>query len=111
MKSAVFYEPHAPITVEELDLEDPKSGEVMIEVVGAGACHSDYHFVDGHLSPPSVPYVLGHEGAGVVRKITHKTAMRAGILPNDFRNNSGMVGILDSIILGAIYLTKNRAAI
>lgn len=69
MKSAVFYEPHTPITVEDLDLEDPKSGEVMIEVVGAGVCHSDYHFVDGHMSPPRTPYVLGHEGAGVVKKV------------------------------------------
>ena len=35
----------------------------------------------------------------------------AVILPNDFRNNSGMVGMLDSIILGVIYFTKSRAAI
>ena len=69
MKAAVFYEPHVPITVEELELEEPKAGEVLIDVVGAGVCHSDYHFVDGHQAPPNVPYVLGHEGAGIVRQV------------------------------------------
>ena len=34
---------------------------------GAGVCHSDYHFVDGHMRPWGLPWVLGHEGAGVVR--------------------------------------------
>ena len=62
MKAAVFYEPHVPVIVEEIDLDEPKAGEVLVDLVGAGVCHSDYHFVDGHLSQPSVPYVMGHEG-------------------------------------------------
>ena len=69
MKAAVFYEPHAPVTVEEIDLDEPKTGEVLVDLVGAGVCHSDYHFVDGHLSQPSVPYVMGHEGAGIIRRV------------------------------------------
>ena len=69
MKAVVFYEPHTPLKVEEIDLDEPKAGEVLVEMVGAGACHSDYHYVDGHLSPPKVPYVVGHEGAGIVREL------------------------------------------
>ena len=69
MKAAVFYEPHVPVTVEELDLEDPRTGEVLVDLVGGGVCHSDYHYVSGHRSPPNTPQVLGHEGAGIVRQV------------------------------------------
>ena len=69
MKAVVFYGPHLPLNVEEIDLEEPKTGEVMVEMVGAGVCHSDYHLVDGHRSPPKLPFVMGHEGRGVVRQV------------------------------------------
>ena len=69
MKAAVFYEPHVPLTVEEIDLEGPKAGEVLVDLVGAGVCHSDYHFIDGHAPPPRVPFVIGHEGAGIVSQV------------------------------------------
>ena len=69
MKAAVFYEPHRPVSIEELDIEAPRAGEVLLDIVGAGVCHSDYHFIDGHLKPRQTPFVMGHEGAGVVREV------------------------------------------
>ena len=69
MRAAVCYEPHVPLKVEELDLDPPKAGEAMVELVGAGVCHSDYHLVDGHIAAPKLPMVLGHEGAGVVTEV------------------------------------------
>ena len=69
MKAAVFYEPHVPVTVEELELEAPNAGEVAVQMVGAGVCRTDYHMVDGHLLAPGIPYVMGHEGAGIVTEV------------------------------------------
>ncbi len=68
IKAAVCYEPHAPLVVEELDLDEPKEGEVLVRIASAGVCHSDYHVMQGEWTPP-LPMVLGHEGAGVVEKV------------------------------------------
>ena len=48
MRVAVLYEPHADLKIEELDVDDPKEGEVKLRMVGGGVCHSDYHRIDGH---------------------------------------------------------------
>ena len=69
MKAAILIEPHKPVLVEEVDLQDPKDGEVLVDLVGAGICHSDYHYVDGHIKPRKLPLVMGHEGSGIVEKI------------------------------------------
>ncbi len=67
-KAAVCYAPHTPLVVEELELDEPKEGEVLVRIVSAGVCHSDYHVMKGEWNPP-LPMVLGHEGAGVVEKV------------------------------------------
>ena len=67
--SAVLFEPHKPVIIEELELQDPKENEVLVKLVGAGICHSDYHYVDGHIKPGNLPLVLGHEGSGIIEKI------------------------------------------
>ncbi|MEE2753041.1 MAG: Zn-dependent alcohol dehydrogenase [Candidatus Latescibacterota bacterium] len=69
MKAAVLYEPNTKVVVEELDIDSPHQGEVLLDMVGAGVCHSDYHYVDGHLKPRGLPLVMGHEGAGVVKEV------------------------------------------
>ncbi len=64
-------EPYAdsrPLSVEEVELQDPKSGEVLIEIKAAGLCHSDLSAINGD-RPRRVPLVLGHEAAGVVKQI------------------------------------------
>ena len=68
MKAAVLYEKGGPLQIEELSIENPHRGEVMVRVAAGGVCHSDLHVIHGDLGAP-LPVVLGHEGAGVVEKV------------------------------------------
>ena len=68
MKAAVFHGPHEALTMEQLDIDEPMSREVVVKVAASGVCHSDLHFVDGHYPYPA-PAVLGHEAAGIVEKV------------------------------------------
>ena len=68
IKAAVLYEANTPMAVETIDLDEPKDGEVLVRVVAAGVCYSDYHIMKGEWTMP-LPMVLGHEAAGVVEKI------------------------------------------
>src|SRR6266568_1050021 len=67
-KAAVVYEPGKGIEIEELDLDGPKDGEVLIRYTHAGLCHSDIHIAHGDL-PARLPMVLGHEGAGIIEEV------------------------------------------
>jgi alcohol dehydrogenase (nicotinoprotein) len=67
-KAAVVYEPGKPIEIEELDLDGPLEGEVLIRYTHAGLCHSDVHVAHGDLEA-RLPMVLGHEGAGIIEEI------------------------------------------
>ena len=67
-RAAVLYGTGQELKVEELDLEPPRAGEVLIDMKAAGVCHSDYHVVTGD-APHAMPVVLGHEGAGVVATV------------------------------------------
>lgn len=67
-KAAVLWGLGEKWEVEELDLDDPKAGEVMVKMTAAGLCHSDEHLVTGDIPIP-FPVVGGHEGAGVIHKV------------------------------------------
>ena len=67
-KAAVVYETGKPIEIEELDLDGPKDGEVLIRYTHAGLCHSDVHIAHGDLEA-RLPMVLGHEGAGIIEEV------------------------------------------
>jgi NDMA-dependent alcohol dehydrogenase len=67
-KAAVLWENNAPWSVEDIELDDPKDGEVLVRLVASGMCHSDEHAVTGDLPVPT-PMVCGHEGAGVVEAV------------------------------------------
>ncbi len=68
-KAAVVYEqPSKRIEIEELDLDGPREGEVLIRYTHAGLCHSDLHIVTGDLEA-RMPVVLGHEGAGIIEEV------------------------------------------
>ncbi|MBV8602854.1 MAG: alcohol dehydrogenase catalytic domain-containing protein [Candidatus Eremiobacteraeota bacterium] len=62
------YATSRPLSIEEIELEEPSYGEVLVRVESAGVCHSDLSTIDGILTKP-VPIVLGHEAAGVVERI------------------------------------------
>src|SRR3954463_8009092 len=75
-RAAVIYEmekpePYAqtlPLVIEEVELDAPGPGEVLVELVGAGLCHSDLSTIDGS-RPRPMPMVLGHEASGIVREV------------------------------------------
>jgi aryl-alcohol dehydrogenase len=66
--AAVVREQEQPFEVEELELEEPQAGEVLVRVVATGMCHTDL-IVRDQWYPVPLPVVLGHEGAGVVERI------------------------------------------
>ena len=66
--AAILWERGQPLSIEEADLDAPGAGEVLVEVMAAGVCHSDLHPARGDW-PTRTPLVLGHEGAGVVREV------------------------------------------
>ena len=66
-RAAILWEPNAPWSVETITLDPPKQGEVLVEMVASGMCHSDEHLVTGDL-PFDLPIIGGHEGAGVVEE-------------------------------------------
>ncbi|MCS7312201.1 MAG: alcohol dehydrogenase catalytic domain-containing protein, partial [Acidobacteria bacterium] len=62
------YQVSQPLVVEEVELEGPGPGQVLVEIAAAGVCHSDLSVVDGS-RPRPVPMVLGHEAAGIVQEV------------------------------------------
>jgi aryl-alcohol dehydrogenase len=66
--AAVVREKERPFSVEELEIEEPRAGEVLVRVAGTGVCHTDL-IVRDQWYPVPLPAVLGHEGAGVVEKV------------------------------------------
>lgn len=66
--AAVVYETGKPIEIEELELDKPGEGEVLIRYTYAGLCHSDVHIAHGDLEA-RLPMVLGHEGAGIIEEV------------------------------------------
>lgn len=68
MKAAVLYAAGQRLQIEDLTIQDPLNGEVMVRVAAGGVCHSDLHVIHGDLPAP-LSVVLGHEGAGVVEKV------------------------------------------
>ena len=68
VKAVVCREISQPVVVEEIEVESPRRGEVMIRLAACGVCHSDYSVTTGTIPFPP-PVVLGHEGAGIVIEV------------------------------------------
>ncbi|MEO5900541.1 MAG: NDMA-dependent alcohol dehydrogenase [Ilumatobacteraceae bacterium] len=79
MKAAILWAPKTEWSVEEVELDPPKAGEVLVKLVGSGLCHSDEHLLTGDLALPDgalddmgitqFPLIGGHEGAGEVMEV------------------------------------------
>jgi S-(hydroxymethyl)glutathione dehydrogenase/alcohol dehydrogenase len=65
-RAAVAHKAGAPLTIETVDLEAPKAGEVLVEIKATGICHTDEFTLSGADPEGLFPAILGHEGAGVV---------------------------------------------
>ena len=68
-RAAVAFEAKKPLEIVELDLEGPKAGEVLVEIMATGICHTDAYTLDGLDSEGIFPSILGHEGCGIVREV------------------------------------------
>jgi S-(hydroxymethyl)glutathione dehydrogenase/alcohol dehydrogenase len=78
-RAAVAYEAGKPLVVEEVELEGPKAGEVLIEIKATGVCHTDEFTRSGADPEGLFPAILGHEGAGVVLEVgPGVTSVRSG---------------------------------
>src|SRR5438093_12635554 len=69
IRAAVLEEFGAPLAVQELELTEPRSGEVLVRLVACGVCHTDLYTASGADPSGYAPTVLGHEGAGVVERV------------------------------------------
>src|SRR5450756_902727 len=68
-RAAVAFSAQAPLTIEEVDLDGPRAGEVLVQIMATGVCHTDAYTLSGLDSEGRFPSILGHEGAGIVREI------------------------------------------
>jgi len=68
-RAAVAVAPNQPLEIHEVDLDGPKAGEVLVEIMATGICHTDAYTLEGKDSEGIFPSILGHEGAGIVREI------------------------------------------
>jgi len=69
VRAAVAREAGKPLSIETIQLEGPKTGEVMVEIRATGVCHTDEYTLSGKDSEGIFPSILGHEGAGVVVEV------------------------------------------
>ena len=68
-RAAVAFEAGKPLSIEELELDGPRAGEVLVEIHATGVCHTDEFTLSGKDPEGLFPCVLGHEGAGVVVEV------------------------------------------
>lgn len=69
VRAAVAWEAGAPLTLETVQLEGPRDGEVLVEIMATGLCHTDAYTLSGADPEGLFPTILGHEGAGIVREV------------------------------------------
>ncbi|CUH80528.1 S-(hydroxymethyl)glutathione dehydrogenase [Tritonibacter multivorans] len=68
-RAAIAWEAGRPLEIEELDLEGPKDGEVLVRIVTTSLCHTDVFTLSGQDPEGLFPCVLGHEGCGIVEEV------------------------------------------
>lgn len=69
VKAAIAFAPGQPLSIETVQLEGPKAGEVLVEIKATGVCHTDAYTLSGADPEGLFPAILGHEGAGVVVEV------------------------------------------
>jgi S-(hydroxymethyl)glutathione dehydrogenase/alcohol dehydrogenase len=79
VKAAILNDYQTPLSIDDVQLDAPKAGEVKVKIAATGVCHSDYHVMKGEWKFP-LPVLLGHEASGTVEEIGPGVA---GIKPGD----------------------------
>ena len=106
MKAAVFHGANQPLTIEEVEIDNPMPNEVLVRTVASGVCHSDLHFIEG-LYPFPAPAILGHEAAGIVEAVGEGVTY---VKPGDhvIACLSVFCGDCDYCLTGKTHLCQNR---
>jgi S-(hydroxymethyl)glutathione dehydrogenase/alcohol dehydrogenase len=99
MKAAVMRATGAALAIEDVRIDDPGPGEVLVKTAASGICHSDLHVIEGSLPVPP-PCILGHEPAGVVE------AVGAGV--TDFAPGDHVIGCLTAWCGVCRFCTEGR---
>ena len=99
MKAAVMRANKAPLEIEDVKIDKPGPGEVLLKTSASGICHSDLHVIEGGLPVPP-PCVLGHEPAGIVEEI--------GEGVTDFAPGDHVIGCLTSWCGVCKFCTQGR---
>ena len=97
VRAAVLEEFGQPLAVQDVELADPKAGEVLVRLEACGVCHTDLYTASGADPSGYAPCVLGHEGAGIVeapRLLTHGLISRRALLPAAALTAVGLVGVM-----------------
>ncbi len=68
-RAAIAVKAGAPLEIEMVNLDGPKAGEVLVEIMATGVCHTDAFTLSGNDPEGAFPAILGHEGAGIVREV------------------------------------------
>lgn len=68
-KGALVRDFHQPWSIEEIEIGDPRKGEVKVALEAAGLCHSDHHLMTGDIPMAAFPILGGHEGAGIITEV------------------------------------------
>jgi S-(hydroxymethyl)glutathione dehydrogenase/alcohol dehydrogenase len=68
-RAAVAWGAGQPLSIEEVDVEGPKAGEVLVRIVATGVCHTDAFTLSGDDPEGAFPVILGHEGGGIVEEV------------------------------------------
>ena len=68
-RAAIAWEAGKPLVVDTVRLDGPRAGEVLVEIMATGVCHTDAYTLSGRDAEGLFPSILGHEGAGVVREV------------------------------------------
>ena len=78
-RAAVAWEAGQPLSIEEIDLDGPRAGEVLLRIVATGVCHTDAYTLSGEDPEGAFPSILGHEGGAVVEEVGEGvTSLKAG---------------------------------
>jgi S-(hydroxymethyl)glutathione dehydrogenase/alcohol dehydrogenase len=88
MKAAVLTMRNSPLQIQDVQVDEPQAGEVLVKVAANGLCHSDLHAIDGSLGRPLPPAILGHEVSGTV------VAVGPGV--EEFSEGQHVVGCLSA---------------
>jgi S-(hydroxymethyl)glutathione dehydrogenase/alcohol dehydrogenase len=99
VKAAVMRAKNAPLELEEVEIDEPGPGEVLVATAASGVCHSDLHVIEGGLPVPP-PCILGHEPAGVVE------AVGEGV--TDFEPGDHVIGCVTSWCGVCRFCTEGR---